>query len=151
MRGSSGGHHSNKTASIRMAWRNEIENQIIGEAYVYLPKQQQIQDYYTIPNLVQNEKYGDSLWRGLFVFKKGQWNTIRIRLKVNSIGKADGELEINVNGQNVMFNRFIWRNIKDVLINAILFETFFGGSTEKYATPVDTWVYFRNVSIQSLR
>jgi hypothetical protein len=111
-------------------------------------------DYFQIPKIVQNPIYGDSLWRGLFKFKSNDWNYVSMRLKVNSIEdkipKMDGELEISINNITQKFNKLIWRISDDYLISAILFETFFGGSTIKTATPNDTWTYFRNVTIQKL-
>lgn len=150
MQEASGGKHNNNTASIRIVWRKSFD----GEAYVYIPKNQS-EDYKNLQNYVENEKYGDSLWRGLFKFNQNEWNKVMIKLKVNSFDKNknpvnNGILEVNINGIKYRFNKLIWRNNPQTKITAILFSTFFGGSSIKYATPIDTWSYFRNFRVKNL-
>jgi hypothetical protein len=145
MKGAAGGKHSN-TASCRIAWRKNFD----AEAYIYLPIKQQHLEYYNISGLVQNPIYGDSLWRGIFKFDPVNWNTISIRLKLNKININDGELEISINNITQKFDKLIWRTDNNYKINAIIFETFFGGSTIETSTPNDTWSYFKNVKIQRL-
>lgn len=145
-----GGVHS-LASSCRIAWRANL----YAEAYVYLPDTQlQHPDYYNIPNFVENKIYGDSLWRGLFKFEKNKWNTVSIRLKTNTITdnkpNYDGLLQIKINNITNTFNKMIWRVNENYNISAIIFETFFGGSTINTATPVDTWTYFKNIQIQKI-
>lgn len=151
MREASGGNHNNNTASLRIAWRKDF----VGEAYVYLPKDQ-TDDYYDIPYLVQNEAFGDSLWRGLFKFQPNEWNKIMIRVKLNTFDKQmnpnyNGFLEICINEQSQRFNKLVWRTNQSTSITAILFSTFFGGGSTKYATPVDTWAYFKNFKVKKIQ
>lgn len=152
----SGGKYVNDTtASCRLAWRAGFG----AEAYLYLPTKNQHHDYYKIPGLVLNNKYGDSLWRNLLHFDKNNWNHISIHLKLNNINtigpQPDGVLSIKIHSKShykhYSFNKIIWRTKPDYFINSILFETFFGGSTNKYATPHDTWTYFKDVSIQKIK
>lgn len=149
MTGASGGKHE-LTSSCRIAWRSNLS----AEAYVYLPPSQHV-DYYKIPNLVQNEIYGDSLWRGIFQFYKNIWNPISVRIKtntiVNNIPNYDGELEISINNVTQSFNKLIWRTDINYNLNSIIFETFFGGSKPSTATPYDTWTYFKNITIEKKR
>jgi hypothetical protein len=150
MVGASGGKHY-ETSSCRIAWRENLT----AEAYIYVPPQQH-SNYYKIPNLVENKKFGDSLWRGSFSFYKNTWNNISIRLKtntfINNLDKPkpnyDGELEITINNITQSFNQLLWRTQPEYNINSIIFETFFGGSDAKTATPSDTWTYFKNIQIQ---
>lgn len=145
--GASGGKESNKSASIRMAWRKNL----IGEAYVYVPRKGVNGDLQSIQGFVENGRYGDSLWRGEFKFERRVWNNVRIRVKLNDVKlgvEANGELEVDVNGVIRKYDKIVWRTMQDVYLNAIIFETFFGGSTIKYATPVDTYTYFRNVQVR---
>lgn len=148
MVGASGGNHYS-TSSCRIAWRSNMT----AEAYVYLP-QQQHPNYYNISNLVLNQKYGDSLWRGSFLFYKNIWNDVSIRLKtntfLNNVPIYDGELEVTINNVTKSFNQILWRTNQNYNLNAILFETFFGGSQPKTATPQDTWTYFKNIQLQKL-
>jgi hypothetical protein len=150
MTGASGGIHSD-ASSIRVAWRPNFQ----AEAYVYLPHPQH-PDYYEIPRLVENKIYGDSLWRGLVNFEPDVWNKVSVRVKLNgfksstTVPETNGVLELSVNNNTQTFSKIIWRTSPEYHITALLFETFFGGSTSKYATPVDTWTYFRNVKVMSL-
>jgi len=148
MKDSSGGKHNNKTGSIRIAWRKDF----IGEAYVYLPKNQSL-EYTQIPNLIQNDEYGDSLWRGLFEFLQNEWNQITMYIKLNTFDESgnainDGVLELTINDHKETFDKLIWRTNPQTKITAILFSTFFGGSSIKYATPNDTYSYFKNFRIK---
>jgi hypothetical protein len=147
MSSGSGGKNSNTTASIRIAWRQNFT----AEAYLYLPKIQ-AHEYKKTNNVISNGKYGDSVWRNLFQFNKETWNTVIIYAKVNTfkdeIPKTDGVLRVTINNTTQTFDQLIWRMDNNTLITSILFSTFFGGSTYKYATPNDTWVYFKNVSLR---
>lgn len=151
MREASGGKHSNSTSSLRIVWRKDFDT----EAYVYLPENQS-SEYQQIPNLIQNDAFGDSLWRGLFKFQPTEWNKVMIRVKMNTFDKdgnpnANGILELFVNEEPQKFNNLIWTTNPSTSITAILFSTFFGGGSEKYATPIDTWSYFRNFRVKKLQ
>jgi hypothetical protein len=149
MRDATGGKHNNSTASVRVVWRKDFD----AEAYVYVPEEQR-KEYYATANYVENDVFGDSLWRGLLKFTNKTWNDVSIRVKVNSfdrfgIPKSDGLIELTINDVTQKFNKLIWRTNPNTQITAVLFATFFGGGSSKYATPVDTWTYFKNVQIQS--
>jgi hypothetical protein len=151
MREASGGNHNNNTASLRIVWRKDFDV----EAYVYLPDNQS-SEYQQIPSLIQNDAYGDSLWRGLFKFQPTQWNKVMMRVKMNTFDKdgnpnTNGILEICINEQQQKFTKLIWRTNPSTSVTAILFSTFFGGSSTKYATPVDTWSYFRNFRVKKIQ
>jgi hypothetical protein len=145
--GASGGKYSNN-ASCRIAWRSNFS----AEAYLYLPTRDQDPEYNSM--IIQNGIYGDSLWRHSFSFNPLEWNDVYIRLKLNKVKNnipiKDGELEITINNNTRSFNKIIWRIDDYNYINTIIFETFFGGSTPKTATPKDTWSYFKHIKIKKL-
>jgi hypothetical protein len=152
MIGASGGKHINDTtASCRIAWRAGFG----AEAYVYLPTKDQHDDYLHIPGLTINNKYGDSLWRNYLSFNSTIWNNVSIHLKLNTFNEntepvADGFLSVTINNMSYSFDKMLWRTKNDYFINSILFGSFFGGSSKKYATPHDTWTYFKDVSIEKI-
>ena len=153
MIGASGGKHINDTtASCRIAWRADFG----AEAYVYLPTKNHHDDYFNIPGLTINNKYGDSLWRNFLTFNPNTWNNVSIHLRLNTFDETtykpitNGFLSVNINNESYSFDKMIWRTDPNYFINAILFETFFGGSSEKYATPHDTWTFFKDVSIEKI-
>jgi hypothetical protein len=142
MKGASGGKFNDNSSSCRIAWRKNLK----AEAYVYASKDQD-RDYYNIPGYRKNMIYGDSLWRGQFKFIKNTWNDVSMKIKLNTIDNADGLLEVTINNITRSFDKLIWRKNKDVHLTAIIFETFFGGSSKSSATPVDTWTYFKNITL----
>jgi hypothetical protein len=148
--GGSGGKHTNNT-SCRIAWRSNFQ----AEAYLYLPKHIiQHPSYYE--NAKINTIYGDSLWRGDLYFDKNTWNNIIIEMRLNTFDKKlspnqDGLLKLTINNKTKIIDTLIWTLDPFSKIETIIFETFFGGSTPKTATPNDTWTYFKNVSIQKIK
>lgn len=147
IQGGSGGEKTNNTGSIRIAWRHNFT----AEAYLYIPENQ-TPEYKKNNNVISNGKYGDSIWRDIFQFDKDIWNTIKIYVKLNTfkngIPNTDGILKLSINNDTKRFDKLIWRTDINTSVTAIMFSTFFGGSTEKYATPNDTWIYFRNMNIR---
>lgn len=148
-KGSSGGQKNDNTASIRLAWRSEFK----GEVYVYLPNTQN-KDYSTIPGFRSNGKFGDSLWKNIIQFDNYNWNNITLEIKLNTIQnnipEENGVLTVVVNNQTLHFDKIVYRIKKEVFISAFLFDTFFGGSNERYATPVDTYTFFKNIQLEKL-
>jgi hypothetical protein len=149
--GASGGKHSKDQASCRLMWRaynKKLPDQIMAEAYTYVP-QPQDPSYNKIPSSIYNPEFGDSLWRGLLNFKKGSWNQVVSILTLNTFNsdgspKADGKLLLKVNGISQEFNNFIWATDKSILIRGITTDTFFGGGDNSFATPKDTYIYFKD-------
>lgn len=148
--GSSGGKSNSNSASIRLAWRNDFN----GEVYVYLPKNIQNPDYYKIPGFRSNGKYGDSLWKNEIKFDKLNWNNVTLEIKLNTIEEGtpqqNGVLFVQINDNHYSFDKIVFREKKEVKVSSFLFNTFFGGSSIKYATPIDTYTYFKNITLEKL-
>jgi hypothetical protein len=144
--GASGGNHDTDNASCRIMWRKEKNNLIQAEAYVYMPCPQD-PSYSKIPNIILNSTYGDSLWRGIFNFKRGMWNKVDMVLTLNSVGDANGKMVLTINDTTQQFDKFKW-TITDSIINGITFDTFFGGSSPDWATPKDTCIYYKNFILE---
>jgi hypothetical protein len=126
-----------------------IDGEIECEAYVYNSDDQDI-EYSKIPGFVSNNVYGDSLWRGFLKMKKNKWNDVEIYIKMNSFtgskSNKDGILSVTINGNNYKYDKMKWVENK-CNIEGITFDTFFGGGSEKYATPVDTSIYFKDFEL----
>ena len=149
-KGSAGGKIRNNTASIRLAWRKHFD----AEVYVYLPKNQH-EEYFQIQGYRSNGKFGHSLWRTFLNFDKTNWNNVTLEVKLNTINENnvylhDGFMSITINDKNYSFDKFVFRESNETMISSFLFDTFFGGSTIKYATPVDTSIFFKNITLEKI-
>lgn len=83
--------------------------------------------------------------------KRGQWNTIEIRYKMNTPGVADGHMQGWLNGQlgvdlrDVMYRTNAYPALN---INEMMFDSFYGGPTGN--TTDQTWA-FDDVAVKSAR
>lgn len=147
--GASGGNHDINGYSFRLAWKSNGTC----EVYLYIPQNQNT-DYYNQEGYINNDIYGDSLWRGVFQFYKNKWNSIIISSSLNTFRKGipinDGKLEITINNITKYFNHLQWTEDPSHKINGIMMDTFFGGSDASWATPITTWSYFRNFNLSKI-
>ncbi|KAH9274989.1 hypothetical protein BASA83_002701 [Batrachochytrium salamandrivorans] len=135
--------------SMRLMWRTNG----LGEAYAYFP----VSDNSKIcqsRNTICSSLFGTSIDRGSFKFTQGQWMTIAMFVQLNNPGASDGSLVIYTdNGQTRAISRggVTYRsagsNADDLLVRSVMFSTFFGGHTSDWASPVDTFLLFRNVRL----
>ena len=114
------------------------------EAYAYLPPEDE-----TVckkSEVICNEKYGTSLGRGLINFTRKKWSKIEIYTVMNDPGEHNGELRVWQDGRIVIdLKGVVYRTQKTFAVSSMLFSTFFGGSSKEYATPIDTYAYFKNL------
>ncbi|NLK82072.1 MAG: hypothetical protein GX277_07790 [Bacteroidales bacterium] len=84
------------------------------------------------------------------IFNKGEWYHIMQRVRVNSNGStADGEVEVWVNGQQVLLTtgyRFTSNGDK---VDNLYFSTFHGGSDASWAPTETCYTWFDDVKISS--
>lgn len=68
-------------------------------------------------------------------FKVGQWYAIKQRVKLNTGRNHDGQLQIWVDGQQLVDRKNMEFMVEggNNLINVVLFHSFFGGSTQDWA------------------
>lgn len=89
---------------------------------------------------------GHNLWRhtnaGL-KFTKG-WNTVTMDLKLNTPGQKNGMISLTINGVNRIVRDVAFRESSSVKFTNVLVVSFFGGGSDDYNSPVDTYVKFRN-------
>ncbi|KAJ7130203.1 hypothetical protein C8R44DRAFT_872039 [Mycena epipterygia] len=148
----SGGRRDPTCFSARLMWRP----QGMGEIYTYLPDP-------SIPAFAANEKlcqmpnsqcnptYGASISRGAFSFTPGEWTTVSERVKLNTAGQADGELELFVGGKSVISAvGIILRDTDEGRLRGMQMETFFGGATADWASPVTQQAFFSDFSVAIL-
>ena len=140
----SGGRMSDWHASVRLMWRTNMQ----AEAYVYATAARQSAGYTAIPKSHYNPEYGDSLWRGLLTFDKRGWNAVKVHVTLNTPGECDGLLAVTVNGVQQRFEQMCWRKSADIVVSAVMFSTFYGGSSEKFKAPCDTVARFKDFKLE---
>lgn len=150
-RGCSGGSRDTDCASVRLMWRTDG----MGEFYTYLPNPS-ISSAFDAnkvlcnvpPKSDCNAVYGASSGRGAFTFPDGAWTTVAMRVLVNDAGKANGEIELFVNGQSkISVGGLILAHTDDVRAQGIMAQSFFGGSDETWQSPQDQSIYFSDLSV----
>lgn len=102
-----------------------------------------------IVNYPGSNQYGDYLWLQSFQFEPWKQYLISQRVKMNTIGESDGVLELKVNGNTLYVKEDVmYRSNSDVVVDSLLFTTFFWGNDESYASPRDTFINFSQFKIQ---
>ncbi|KAG6864411.1 hypothetical protein C0991_009704 [Blastosporella zonata] len=131
----SGGRRDPGCFSARLMWRTDGA----GELYTYLPS-------YDEPAFKANEAqcnippfstcnptYGASVGRGAFNFVAGGRTTVSQRVRLNDVGKANGELELFANGESVInVSGLILTDSSAGRIFGIQMQTFFGGASSTH-------------------
>ncbi|KAI0668354.1 polysaccharide lyase family 14 protein [Trametes maxima] len=142
----SGGRRDDDCFSVRFMWRKEGA----GELYTYLPPSKAANKAVcdVAPFSTCNDVFGASVGRGAFTFTPGKRTTIGQRVKLNDVGKANGEIELFVDGKSM----FTVPGLELVTseqgrIQGIQVQTFFGGSDSSWATPKDQNTFFGDFSV----
>ncbi|QDT43014.1 hypothetical protein Pan241w_31090 [Gimesia alba] len=120
-----GGNRANGTNgfSARLMWRADGR----AEAYVY--------------HMHQPEKYGERFpFPSDFRFQQGQSVLVRLRVGMNTPGRADGSLDVWIGDASTGKFRHVirrsnmkWRQTKEISVDSLLFQTFYGGSNKSWA------------------
>jgi len=135
-KGNTGGHKPNGRDgwSARIMWRPD--GKIV--QYVYHPD--------------QPGEYGEDFpwdYGGCpRFFKPGQWHCVETFVKMNTPGQKDGVIISWLDGDKALeITNLRFRDIPDIKIDKLEFETFFGGGDASWATPRDQYSMFDNVVI----
>ncbi|KAJ3528443.1 hypothetical protein NM688_g7999 [Phlebia brevispora] len=131
--GCTGGRQTDrcKCFNLRLMWR---ENGA-AELYTYLPQNEaNTRAMLAVPpRSIQHADYGFSVGRGAWSFVPGKWTTVAERVKMNTIGRADGEVEVYIDGRSVLHARgLILRDPEgpNSCVQGLHFQTFFGGLSQ---------------------
>lgn len=145
---STGGDWRPDQGSFRIMWREN--GRAIGYSYMAVkggPKpalEAQGTAYKSITD--RTERTGHDLWKksapGLQLIKG--WNTVTMELKMNTPGKKDGTISLTVNGENRNVRDVVFRQASNVKFTNVLIQSFFGGGSNAWNSPVDTYIKYRN-------
>jgi len=132
--GNTGGHKPNGRDgwSARIMWRSD--GKIV--QYVYHPDQPG--DY--------GEDFPWDFGGCPRFFRAGQWQCVETFVKMNTPGKKDGMIVSWLDGDKALeVTGLRFRDIPDIRIDKLEFETFFGGGDASWASPRDQYSVFDNV------
>lgn len=119
-----------KGFSARLMWREGG----VGELYLYSPDRQ--------------ARCGQSLGRGRWRFVPGQDHEVAQEVILNKPDAADGIIRLWLDGKLVLEQRnLLLRSSSDVLIDGMMFSTFFGGSDPTWASPRNQYAQFTQAMI----
>lgn len=134
--------------SNRFMWRTDN----MGESYLYVPNMQAAEYCDVPPRTVCNPDFGDSMARGAFNFTPGTWNTIAMDMQLNTPNKTDGIIRTYFNGVKALeYKKLNWRTDESVGFQMLLIETFFGGGSSDWASPVNQTAQFTNFGLFQLQ
>jgi len=87
--------------------------------------------------------------RGSFQFVAGAWNKVKFHVRLNTPNNFDGYVKVWFNGKVVIDYETLNISATPAThpLNGIFFHTYFGGSTIKWATPIDTYANFKDFSL----
>lgn len=130
----SGGKRANgyNGFTVRLTWDKDGK----GSIYAYTPKNE--------------STYGSRLGSEKWPLTRTESNKITMYIQLNDINKSNGTLKVWHNNRKVVdIGDITFRNTESLKIDGVIFSTFFGGSNESYATPVDTYIDFYDMKISN--
>lgn len=155
-----GGNWSTKAGSFRVMWRESGE--AIGYAYLALigsgPKagnkamEDQGSGFQKAVRLNVSNKSGLDVWFGRekkLQLKKG-WNTVLMRVVLNSPGNTDGELTLTINGTTNKVTDAILRDSSSVKLNSANIVSFRGGNGREWEGGRDTYIKLKDFTIRKI-
>ncbi|GAA5966249.1 hypothetical protein JCM8115_006425 [Rhodotorula mucilaginosa] len=139
-----GGQNSETCFSLRLMWRQDGQ----GEVYAYIPTYPKFCSESAGSKSVycHSDGFGISIHRGAFAFKAGSWTQVTQVVILNSEPDlANGYLALYAGEKlAIELTDVVFRVNTTVTATAMMFSTFFGGSSADYAATADCWSYFRN-------
>jgi hypothetical protein len=95
----------------------------------------------------QRSQYGDSVALGVHI-ERGRWYHLTQRIKVNSPGQRDGELQVWVDDREVLRRTDIrYRDVGSAQVDIFYFSTFHGGNSDAWAPRNDSFARFDDFRI----
>jgi len=118
--------------SARYMWRKN------GEGVIYLY-------YIDMPG-----KWGENIKLDGFHFIPGKWYNILQHIKLNTNSKANGSIEVWINGEKKLSRNNLKLRLGDLgLIDSFYFSTFHGGNTRDWSPYVESKALFDDIIISN--
>lgn len=142
----SGGSYEKDSGSVRFMWREN--GQMV--AYVYPPASSDEEALQKqgpgVKKVTHTTGSGLDLWRKVSpagALKKGAWNTLYLKVSMNTPGKTNGIIEIGVNGTVRKVTDAYLRPTSDIKIQHVFVSSFFGGGAD-YAPTKNVSLLFKD-------
>ena len=148
-----GGDWKRDEGSVRFMWRSKDNKSAYIIGYVYLPVEgdykksfdRQGAEYKRVTD--PGNRTGHDLWHGQLPIRKG-WNSLRMKIVMNTPKKANGTIEVTVNGETKRVSDVLFRDNDKVKISNVNFVSFFGGGSADWNSPSrSTYTEYRNIYI----
>lgn len=91
---------------------------------------------------------GIELWRDDIFFKKGEWNTVEVSVRLNTPSLHNGMVKLTVNGLSREHNQMIFRLGGDMKLEGVMVTSWFDGlmhSKAKHETSELTNFYLEEI------
>jgi hypothetical protein len=144
-----GGAWKKNQGSARFMWRSKDGKNAYIIGYLYLPIEGHHQKAYDRqgPGYKKatdaGNRTGHDVWHNQLPIKKG-WNTLRMKIRMNTPKKANGLFEIEVNGKVQRVDDVLWRDDSKVKVNNLNWVSFFGGGDSSWDSNRDTYTEYKN-------
>ncbi len=97
-------------------------------------------------------KCGTGFGRDNIKFYRGVWHTLTQQIVLNTVGHHDGIIRVWLDSTLVVENKHIlFRKTEDLKINGIMFSTFFGGNSQRWASKLNTFIDFKNFKLNYVK
>ena len=96
-------------------------------------------------------RWGDVIYTNK-VFSTGKWHRLTQHLKMNSGKKFNGTMEVWVDGEKVVDNTKVRYRLAPLgEIDSFYFSTFHGGNTKDWAPKNDSYIYFDDFKVTTMK
>lgn len=148
-----------KCGSFRIMWQDGTPKSALLKGYLYLgipggPRKAyapQGPNFKKVGN--DDDRTGYSVYykkQPCFKVKKGVWNTVSFTVRMNTVGKADGYLRMQVNDVVREIDDIVWRTDERTLIQDVYWVSIFGGSGKKFAPRnPNAYSLYRNIRMST--
>lgn len=149
--GTGGKNYKKNDGSARIMWRRN--GQLVGYLYLCTDQGKDVSKKQGKNFLDACDNHfppaGIDVWRRTkdkVYLKKGTWNTVRMGLRLNDQGKANGRLWLEVNGTRLETNDVYYtENPSKNKIGGLQWSLWYGGGSSSWAPSKEQCMRFRNI------
>ena len=146
-----------KAGSFRIMWQDGTPDHALIKGYLYLAipggpgkaYDPQGPHFKEVGN--DDDRTGYSVYykkKPCFKVKKGEWNSVSFTVRMNTVGKTDGYLRMQINDTVREIDDIVWRTDDRTKIQDVYWVSIFGGEGKKFAPHnPDAYSMYRNIRV----